>query len=356
MMEVNGTASQIADVMITLNGLLQSVLHFLLRANSERLAIRPRQTPWTKKRKIRLFGPNDLNIHDFISTPLLLDRESAGQTNYYEDSMRKDNVESVPSFPQQQFASLRSPGTPQTMTLNQPRSSMAKKTLSRTHYSIFPSERTQRVPIESWITEFSTESDDVQPPPPIFTKRHGRNDSTQTSETVEIALRLSHAIPEEMSPTTPTSITRPITARIVAEPALLSPDRYVPPAKKEAAQENPEFEKPHVLDPPIRTAGVGLKPGLKRGKSIRDSLASLPVLWNKQVNKSLPPVPRDSSIAGPVTPSFLNSSNSQAMPTTKPAPDWRKPSPLRPSPSNNSSDSSWPLPIQQQTPPAEGWI
>lgn len=362
----------IADVMISLNGLLQGVLHFILRANSERLAIRPRKTPWTKKRSLRIFGPNDLNIHDFISTPLLIERDNDRWPAALRDNSLRKMSDAVPSTPREQFATLRSPAIGQPITLGRPRSETPRKAHLKSQYSIFPTQRSERAPVESWITEFSTDSDGVEPPPPLLVTRHGRNDSTLTSETVEIGLRLSHAIPEEMSPqrsSRPFSRLTPVQS--APEDGLLSPDRYVPPPRiTMAQQENPSAitSQPTIVDIPpppqqlpIPISGVGLKPGRMKGmKSIRDSLAAISApYYKKEVMKSLPPVPRQSAAAGPVGPSFVNSSNSRAMTADKPrvVPDWRRPAPVRTPSSDDPSENSWPLPIQRPAPPSgEGWL
>ena len=370
-MKINETASMIADVMISLNGLLQGVFHLMLRANSERLAIHPRRTPWSKKRSLRIFGPNDLNIHDFISTPLLCERESdRWPTALKDNSIQKDVFGAIPSTPREQFATLRSPASsqPPPMALSRPKSAVPKRTQPKSQYSIFPTEKSERAPVESWITEASRDSDWVEPPPRLLISRHGRNDSTLTSETVEIGLRLSHAIPEEMTPHTTSRLFSPLTpVRSAPEEGLLSPDRYVPPSKIEMAQQEnliAATAQPTLVNipppPPLPMSGVGLKPGkMRRVKSIRDSLAAISApYYKKEAMKSLPAVPRNKTVAGPIAPPFINSSNTQAIPTNKSSvPDWRRPAPAQAASSDDPSDNSWPLPIQRPMAPSEeGWL
>ncbi|MCJ1472939.1 hypothetical protein MMC13_001588 [Lambiella insularis] len=65
--------SQMADIVVNLAGILNALLHLFLRTNSYRIAIRSAKVPWSEKRALRLFGPNDLNLGKVISSPLLLD-------------------------------------------------------------------------------------------------------------------------------------------------------------------------------------------------------------------------------------------------------------------------------------------
>ena len=311
---------------MTLNGLLQGVLHLLLRVNSDRLAIRASRTPWAEKRRIRLFGPNDVNIHDYISPPLALERESTGarwSRDIKEKDIQKIKLSQAPAMPS-------TPLTPQPpITVLPPRGSslpQSDKKLnaaryprrpSNAHYSLFPTEASRRMPVESWATDFSTDSGEIEPPAPLFSRRHGRNASTQTSETVEFALRLSNPTPDMLSPIAPTPLEPVAHSPLSQSDGILSPLRYVRPRTPTspavlsdveavpAQATTVAFERPK--------APVALRSSkLKKSTSLRDSL---PLLGHRrrQVDKSLPPLPRDSALDGPAV---------QKEASTK-APNWR---------------------------------
>ena len=302
---ISKVASEIADIMVTLNGLLQAVLHIVLRVNSERFAIRPRRTSWGEKRRIRLFGPNDVNIKEFISSPLLLNRDH-------------DAWSTVPDSEDQALApsQINTPVTAQRPIMVQPASPIVQLTATpkpaivasrpraqtNAHYSLFPTEASRRVPVESWVTEFSTDSDEIEPPAPLFSRRHGRNDSTQTSETVEFALRLSDAPASILSPVVPTPMEPIAQSPLTAEEGILSPVRYVPPripttpttpamSEGEPSQATRiAFERPKA---PAAISTFRIPKFPKRTTSIRNSFAVLQHR-RREVDKSLPPLPRDS--------------------------------------------------------------
>ena len=293
--------------MVSLNGLLQGVLHLLLRVNSDTLAIRPKATPWTEKRKIRLFGPNDVNIHEYISSPLLLERDSTGarwsraikeKDLQKLDLSRPPPMPSTPITPQQPITIL--PARKSSLPPSTPKvAGPTARRPSNTHYSLFPTEASTRAPIESWITEFSTDSDEVEPPPPLFIRRHGRNDSTQTSETVEFALRISNAAPDLLSPIAPTPLEPVIHSPVTNEEGVLSPTRYMPPQTpgSPAVRSDIEVESAQatsiVFERPRAPAELkSQKP--RRTMSLRNSFARLGQQRRRDVDKSLPPLPRDS--------------------------------------------------------------
>ncbi|KAI4151378.1 MAG: hypothetical protein LQ340_003550 [Diploschistes diacapsis] len=317
---INRTASEVADILVTLNGLLQAVLHLLLRVNSERLAIRPRETPWTGKRKIRLLGPNDVNIHEFISSPLLLQRDSSGSR--WSRAIKETDVQKInlarqlqsqpltpPITPQQPTAALSPRANAQPSPMPRPLVSAVTRRPSNTQYSLFPTEASGRLPVESWVTEFSTESEEtIEPPAPLFTSRHGRNSSTQTSETVEFALRLSHRAADMLSPIAPTPVEPVSHSRLGLGDSMLSPMRYVRPSSpnRPAMTTDTEaipsqatrvaFERPKVT-PTLSTLKLQ-RP--KRTTSLRNSFAVMGSQRRREVDKSLPPLPRNSAVDAPV--------------------------------------------------------
>lgn len=380
---LNRIASEIADIVVTLNGLLQAILHVILRVNSETLAIRPKQTPWAEKRNIRIFGPNDVNIHEYISSPLLLKRDSNGWSRAPKDV---DSLNPPPAF--QTLPPTPRPIMIQPINTGAQRSPAARPAISTpkraqpsASYSLFPTEASRRIPVESWVTEFSTDSDEIEPPPPLFTRRHGRNDSTQTSETVEFALRLSDAPPGLLSPIAPTPIEpaarSPVSAEVSAEEGLLSPVRYVPPSAPfvqrprtptspaltevteivEAEQATTvAFERPKV-QASLSTLKVPKFP--KRTVSIRDSFAFMQSQRRRHVDKSLPPLPRDSTLDSlpPIVTAPLPTADPQSASASK-TPNWREAS-KQPRPQISTQqrvpykfpspvEESWPLQTQPE--------
>ena len=334
--KISPTASEIADVVVTLNGVVQGILHLLLRVNSDRFAVRPRETPWTEKRSIRLIGTNDVNIHEYISSPLLLDNDGnrLNRAPVAEDESSRIGIALQPDTP-------RSPQRPvifqpidtsaEAAVIPRPSITTPRRVQPSASYSLFPTAASQRLPVASWATEFSTESEEMEPPAPLFSRRHGRNDSTQTSETVEFALRLSDAPPGMLSPVIGTPM-GPTSRSPVIEQAteprrtslgeeLLSPARYIPPRTPtspaiEARATRVAFERPKA---PAALSTLRI-PKLKRNISIRDSFAVLHQHRRREVDKSLPPLPRDSSAVSTFPPAVTTEPVPKLEPATAAAP------------------------------------
>jgi hypothetical protein len=65
------TSASVAEFALFASGAVVAFIHIFLRANAGRTAIKPRETPWQPRRRLRLFGPNELEIMN-ISPPLNL--------------------------------------------------------------------------------------------------------------------------------------------------------------------------------------------------------------------------------------------------------------------------------------------
>ena len=228
-----------------------------------------------------------------------------------------------------------------------------RRTQPNAHYSLFPTEASRRLPVESWVTDISTGSNEFEPPVPLFSRRHGRNDSTQTSETVEFALRLSDAPPGMLSPIAPTPIDPVARSPLTTEEGILSPVRYVPPrtpttpalSEVEPSQATRvAFERPKA---PAALSTFRIQKFPRRTTSIRESFAMLQQR-RREVDKSLPPLPRDNSANNSVIAVRSTATPAPPMPSFK-TPNWRESSrQTRPQYSTTQS-----IPIQLQSPIAE---
>ena len=310
MREVPNQSSKIADIALTLSGLLNAALHIILRANSERLAIRPRQTPWTKKRRIRLFGPNDLNVGMFISTPLLAEPNTANYDWQKADKKLKPEPITGSTSPVTQYATEKkvNPKKEQPFPLAKPPTTAQRRAQTKSSYSIFPTQASDRPPMLSWMTNRSNSSEEiVNLPLPFFAKGHRREESSQTSATVEIGLRLSHAIQEASSPT---SLNLPVHFEIDPRDCRASKQ---PQGAEDTAESSTDqkVKEPIRPPPPARMHSKGRWP-------IRDSFTALQQQRKRQMMKSLPPVPRDSKQVGPARANPLMPSGLRLNPPTQP--------------------------------------
>ncbi|MCJ1433737.1 hypothetical protein MMC27_003102 [Xylographa pallens] len=198
-----------SDILLNLSGIFNAMLHLFLRTNSERIAIRSANARWSGNRALRLFGPNDLNLAAMISTPLLSGPEgSPTMQQHGEHDVQTRNINAfwqpglngIPELPR--FSTfVESPSTqltdpnpplPQTPRLASPTKPPFQTLESKPRYSVFPTHASLRR--LSWTT-ISALSDDgvVELPPPLFTPRHRRDVSEESSEMVQIGLRISNA-------------------------------------------------------------------------------------------------------------------------------------------------------------------
>ena len=323
-----------ADSVVTLNGLLHGVIHLFSRANSEHIAIKPKDMPWRSNRPFRLFGPNDLNTHDFISTPLIKDRDIE-RSMLYTGMEKRASLESEHEdnliLPRQQFISMHPDFPPPPLSL----SATVKRTTSS--YSIYPPDKfplsrsdllpssiptidttrgspveakldhIPRQPVDSTYTIFSNDSEvmesDLRPPEPLFL-RHNRMNSETRSAIVEIALRLSSAPSDADSVYIYEPMVPIQTVKLSRKPTLVSPDNYVSSARRAEAART----RAMIAGEPIKLADlvqihtpilsprlIGLPKALRIRMNLRESIASLilrgPPSINVPTNKMLPPVP-----------------------------------------------------------------
>ncbi|MCJ1312054.1 hypothetical protein MMC25_005728 [Agyrium rufum] len=206
-----------ASIVLNLGGILNGLLYLFLRSNAERFAIRSKDTPWTTERAIRLFGPNDLTTGMQISSPVLFKRDASSERRYL--SLNQDQIVPIPLLslptirvprssilqPRPAFQQAPPPPHPTSAPL---RNNSLRPPVTKSRYSLFPTRGSERRPQLSWSTTRSSRSSQtIQLPDPLFARGHRRDDSAQTTETVQIGLRLSHAMPElpERTPSTSSS-------------------------------------------------------------------------------------------------------------------------------------------------------
>lgn len=198
-------SAQIAEIALSITGIINLLMHVFLRSNADRLAIRSAQTPWTEKRTMRVFGPSDLNMREHISYPVLWqvgdhDNDSFIATSEKSSVKSSENsdYDSFSTCGPLQHAVFPSPKSNSPVTPNTRNSPARQVTRNNSAYSIFPTSASSQQAHMSTSTTFSRFKDEYEmplPPPPLFATQHERNDSVQTrasSATVQIGLRLSY--------------------------------------------------------------------------------------------------------------------------------------------------------------------
>jgi hypothetical protein len=249
--------SMMATVVLNLHGLMAGLLQMFLRSNTTTTAFRPRGTPgWSPGRhEIRFWGPNELGFNGHMLQPVSGSRSPASigsRASLIEDEKRRPlstdsirspaEVESSEKFNNSAAKAVEKPAD--LATLSKPEAAALERKPSRSHtrkqsYCLFPPDpdaitpsnkqepqanSTWKIPesrikdtmaglfkpsIQRQVVEPTFNADDLlAPPPSLFggnTSRHRRDSSIQTSVTVEIGLRLSHAPTEAQYPSPPRS-------------------------------------------------------------------------------------------------------------------------------------------------------
>ena len=197
--------SEIAETALNLFGIVNGVLHVFLRSNADRSAIRAMATPWSQKRRLRVFGPSDLDMKMHISSPILFQKslnEKADDDYGLTAQSERSPVVSPKLLPDRSNSSrtrlqclnfATEPPVPQLSPIAQPTRAAPSQpaTQNRPNYSIYPTSASAMVPTSpSTFTSQGTELP-IQPPPP-FSRARERGFSGQSSATVQIGLRLSY--------------------------------------------------------------------------------------------------------------------------------------------------------------------
>ena len=205
-------ASKVAEVALNIGGIISGLIRIILGTDADWTLIPCVKKCWFQKRPKTILASSDLGIYDHITSPI-----SPQDETYH--TVSKDLEKSEVVLSKGRTSHLKSPnrheigaGAPnisETVVVAPPPRIMLTPVASpkRPNYKIFP---TYNSPLtrESGSTTFSMGYEDVEPPSPLFTYKNKRILSNQTSATVEIGYRLSHMSPayhpDELSPTSTT--------------------------------------------------------------------------------------------------------------------------------------------------------
>ena len=207
--------SRIAEVALNLLGVIHLVLHVFLRSNADRLALRPIEGTWTKKRRLRLFGPSDLEMTEHITSPVLLEKGSECRFDddnhtLTSDLRRFSHTARYTSSPAMRtdtgFSEMMNQKRLEKSEYQEPMRSPPQVFLTPcnprkpSNYSIFPTFRSAMLRT-SMSTTFSQDSEEaIQPPKPLRPFNHKRDLSEQSSATLHIGCRLSNLNDIQQSP------------------------------------------------------------------------------------------------------------------------------------------------------------
>jgi hypothetical protein len=224
-----------ATVIVNLNGFLVGLLQLFLRTNTAMTAIRPKNTPgWlARKHEIRLFGPNDLGFDAHMLRPVSGPQRSGTANSATAlinaekglpsmSSVRMSPIEEV-SQPAEQFAGNNPGRVEQIPKISEPCSKVSTVHGRKQTYSLFPFALRISCPPESKGTPTNTKDwrgsagsvrnkmagvfktpgsrencesgysrDDLLSPPPIHFE--DERASVHSSATVQIGLRISDAL------------------------------------------------------------------------------------------------------------------------------------------------------------------
>lgn len=232
--EAQYTTSNLGEVTAFGSGILIGFVHMFLRTNSGLLVIKPVETPWQSRRKVRLFGPSDLPLNisaplNLIENPSLADfipeKDLQAQFDQYHNKVGKDTEAGIYSpyykatieTQQTEWPSPRTPRWPlpaeRFSAIGSPRQPQSGRKPSKTSYSLFPRREGDgpQAALPASGLGLSTMSPrqganktmnspqsagkgliGLAPPKPAFS-RHRSQLSTESSATVQIGLRLSMA-------------------------------------------------------------------------------------------------------------------------------------------------------------------
>ncbi|KAL8778205.1 MAG: hypothetical protein Q9213_007513 [Squamulea squamosa] len=226
-------AAWVAEVSLNLYGLVALVLHMSLRSNADRMAIQPLEATRPAKKRLRLFGPSNLEITMHMTSPVLLGKEEGRYADDDHGLMTGLRTDSSPTaselerqdssnadFMNQIVAEYLSPVRPP------PQVSLSPCTPRKgSNYSIFPTFRSAMLRT-SMSTTFSEDEDaqSLQLPKPLAPFNHKREISEQTSATVQIGYRLSNmSDAQPLRPLSPTASSCCLPLRGVSDSFMESP-------------------------------------------------------------------------------------------------------------------------------------
>ncbi|KAH3908562.1 hypothetical protein HBI56_215800 [Parastagonospora nodorum] len=226
--------ARVAEISLFATGLVITFFHLFLRTNATRMVIRPieemRAPKQQQRPKIRFFGPSDLEMN--ISGPMGLrgGRRPSDSQGLIDVGPEKNRLDFDPEYFQRPQRAM----TPNSVKPHSPidptkwplppavadvKESKAIQDQEKRGYSLFPTraEEVPRLPATVYdpnavpgesrvsklalrrltrrgsITNVSEAFEFLTKPRPLFSEKHGRNRSTDSSATVQIGLRFSVA-------------------------------------------------------------------------------------------------------------------------------------------------------------------
>ncbi|KAF2002474.1 hypothetical protein P154DRAFT_139511 [Amniculicola lignicola CBS 123094] len=232
--------SRIAEISLFTSGAVIAFFHLFLRANASRMVIQPvggasSATPKPKRPRIRFFGPSDLEMN--ISGPLALQggRRPDSRMGLIDVGPEKNRYDFDPEYFMRSSHRPLSPGSMQSQALidaskwplppddEVPQENPGLHKRTKSSYSLFPTraEDIPRLPATVYsppkaarkstastlagrrqsrrgsdaksVTDITEYFSFLSKPLPLFAGKHGRNQSTDSSATVQIGLRFSVA-------------------------------------------------------------------------------------------------------------------------------------------------------------------
>lgn len=192
-------ASKLAEVALNLGGIISGLMRIFIGTNADWTLIPCVKKTWFKKRPGTIFAPSDLDSYDHMTSPFspLDDTDHAVSKDAEKGgTVRFEGRPPHGKSPNQLKIDTSIPNISETANVTPPPRIMLTPSASpqRSNYSIFPMHGLA-LARESGSTTFSMGYDDVEPPRPLFAYNHKRILSNQTSATVEIGYRFSHADP-----------------------------------------------------------------------------------------------------------------------------------------------------------------
>ena len=235
------------------------------------------------------------------------------------------------------------PNASEPLPLAKPQTAAQKRRRTKSNYSIFPTRASTQPGRPSWAT--ADTADGIMPPAPLFSKRHNRELSSQSGETVEIGLRISHAGLENLSPE---SLHLPIQTNETEQQqqqAMLRPERRESLKPPPIATTRHSFGKRvRAKEIPISRPPMALQSQSKNRWPVRDSVITRQQQQRKrQIMKSLPPIPFDTGSSGPLFPALRSNPPNEAILSpirsvgVADSPTYREP------PYRSPTGNEWPL-------------
>lgn len=271
-----------ASIALNVFGLFNALLHLVLRANADNLAIRPPHAAWSKRREWRIFGSADLSLANHIDQPIYMDEQDDHSSSSSEDKKplpgwhppMYPGPSRLQDFQDNDISNVGTSGKQSRHTRNQ------------STYSLFPTNDPQKGGMG-----MAGGFEDLAPPRPFFAGHHKRDSSNFSSATVQIGLRLSNAALPAAGASSDGEIRPPLPTQQVSDDSILLPiQRGDAPQAPRAPPEQINLWKTsnnHISSNEPQTDALARKDSLNKTNRNRDS-------WQRDRDaryKTLPPIP-----------------------------------------------------------------